>query len=327
MKDFQVSSIIGLMRRTSPFLIFRFLIYFGITLGYVLATGAGASVGYTAGAVFGDTGTGATWGGFIGFGLAGAVMYFLREYLLYMVKAGHIAVLVKLMDGSQIPDGRSQIGYAQGVVKERFAESNVLFGVDQLIKGVIKVFNRAFFTLAAVIPIPGIEGVAKLMNTFIRLSLTYLDEVILAYNIRTRSDNPWASSRTALILYAQNYKAFFLNAVILTFIIWGLTLGVFLLILAPIAGLVALFPDLAGSFALLIALAFAWGVKQAVIEPFAMTALMQVFFKITQDQQPDPEWEQKLGAISNQFGELKSKAKEWGHSRQEQEVEGKNTVP
>lgn len=194
MKDFQIGTVIGLLRRTAPFLVFRFLIYFGITLGYVLATGAGAGVGYTAGAVFGDAGAGATWGGFIGFAVAGAVMYFLREYLLYMVKAGHIAVLVEIMDGGEIPDGRGQIDHAQSVVKERFAESSVLFGVDQLIKGVLKAFNRAFFTLAAILPIPGIAGVVQFLNTVIRLSLTYLDEVILAHNIRTQSDNPWASA-------------------------------------------------------------------------------------------------------------------------------------
>lgn len=311
MKDFQIGAVIGLLRRTAPFLVFRFLIYFGITVAYALAAGIGAGVGYTAGTVFGDAGTGSAWGGFIGFGIAGAVMYFLREYLLYMVKAGHIAVLVEIMDGGEIPGGRGQIDYAQSVVKERFAESNVLFAVDQLIKGVISAFNRAFFTLATILPIPGIEGLAKFVNTVIRLSLTYLDEVILAYNIRTKSDNPWASSRSALVLYAQNYKAFLKNAVFLAIIIWGLTLAVFLLILAPVAGLVALFPGAAGVLTFVIALVFAWGVKQAVIEPFAMTALMQVFFKVTEGQEPDPEWERKLESLSKKFGELKTKAGAW----------------
>lgn len=317
MKDFQIGTVIGLLRRTAPFLVFRFLIYFGITVAYVLASSIGAGVGYTAGTVFGDAAAGGAWGGVIGFGIAGAVMYFLREYLLYMVKAGHIAVLVEIMDGGEIPGGRGQIDYAQSVIKERFAESNVLFAVDQLIKGVINAFNRAFFTLAAILPIPGLEGLAKFVNTIIRLSLTYLDEVILAYNIRTQSDNPWASSRSALILYAQNYKSFLKNAVFLALIIWGLTLTVFLLILAPVAGLVALFPGSAGVLTFVIALVFAWGVKQAVIEPFAMTALMQVFFKITEGQEPDPEWERKLESVSNKFGELKTKARGWAGSQSE----------
>ncbi len=311
MKDFNIGEIIGLLLRTTPFLIFRFLIYFGITLGYVLVTGTGAGVGYGIGAIAGDSAAGGMYGGIIGFGIAGAIMYFLREYLLYMVKAGHIAVLVELLEGKELPGGRSQIDYAQQIVRERFVQSSVLFGLDQLIKGILKTFNRIFFTVASFLPIPGAQGLVKFLNTVINLSLTYLDEVILAYNIHTRAENPWDASKTALVLYAQNYKTFLKNAFWLAFLIWGLTFLVFLLILAPVAGLVALFPGSAGPLTLVIALVFAWGIKQAVIEPFAMTALMQVFFKVTQGQQANPEWEAKLDSASSKFRELKDKAANW----------------
>lgn len=311
MKDFQIGTVISLLGKTAPFLIFRFLIYFGITLAFVLTTGIGAGMGYGAGSIFGDAATGGMYGGLLGFGVASAVMYFLREYLLYMVKAGHIAVLVEVMEGGEIPHGKGQIEHAQNAVRERFAEASVLFGVDQLIKGVLKSFNRAFFTIAAILPIPGLEGLVKFLNKIIEMSLTYLDEVILAHNIRTGSDNPWESARTALVLYAQNYPTFLRNAAILSIIIWGLTLLVFMLILAPVAALVALFPGSAGPLTFIVAVVFAWGVKQAVIEPFGMTALMQVYFKVTRDQQPNPEWEQKLESVSDKFGELKTKAANW----------------
>ena len=308
MKDFRVGEIVALLRKTAPFLVFRFLIYFGITVAFVLLTGTGAGIGYGVGAIGGNAPGGGMWGGIIGFGIASTIMYLLREYLLYMVKAGHIAVLVELLEGRELPPGRSQIDYAQQIVRERFAESSVLFGLDQLIKGILKAFNRVFFTVASLLPIPGLQGLAKFVNTVVNLSLTYLDEVILAYSIKTRSDNPWHSSRTALVLYAQNYKAFLKNAFWLAFFIWGLTFLVFLLILGPVAGLVALFPGSAGPLTLIIALVFSWGVKQAVIEPFAMTALMQVFFKVTEGQLPHPEWEAKLDGVSNKFRELKDKA-------------------
>jgi len=308
MKDFKVGEIISLLSKTAPFLIFRFLIYFGITLAFVLITGVGAGIGYGVGSIGGNAPGGGMWGGLIGFGMASGIMYLIREYLLYMVKAGHIAVLVELLEGKELPQGRSQIDHAQRVVRERFTESSVLFGLDQLIKGILKTFNRIFFTIATLIPIPGAAGLVKFANTVINLSLTYLDEVILAYYIKSGSDNPWRSSQTALVLYAQNYKSFLINAVWLAFFIWGLTFLVFLLILGPVAGLVALFPGSAGPLTLIIALVFSWGIKQAVIEPFAMTALMQVFFKVTEGQQPNPEWEAKLDSASEQFRELKDKA-------------------
>lgn len=309
--DFKLGEIFSMLAKTMPFLVFRFLIYFGITLAYVLITGVGAGVGYGVGTIGGSAETGGLYGGLIGFGVAGAIMYFLREYLLYLVKAGHIAVLVELMEGNKLPQGKGQIDYAQGIVRERFAESSVLFGVDQLIKGVLRTFNRAFFTIANFFPVPGIQGIAKFLNTVINLSLTYLDEVILAHNIRVRADNPWEASRTALVLYAQNYKTFLKNALFLAVVVWGMTLLLFLLILAPVAGLVAMFPGSAGPLALIIAVVFAWGVKQAVIEPIGMTALMQVFFKVTEGQEPNPEWEGKLDKVSNKFSRFKEKASDW----------------
>lgn len=312
--DFSAGAVIGLLRRTMPFLVFRFLIYFGITLAYVLGTGIGMGLGYFVGYIGDDPGAFSVWGGLFGFGLVSTAVYLLREYLLYLVKAGHIAVLVELMDGKELPEGRSQIDYAQKLVRERFAESSILFGLDQLIKGVLRAFNRTFFTISALIPIPGLEVVAKFINTIVNLSLTYLDEVILAHNLRTRSENPWRSGQTALVLYAQNYKAFLKNAFFLAFFIWGLTLVVFLVALAPAAGIVALFPGSAGFLTLVIAVVFAWGVKQAVIEPFAMTALMQVFFKVTEGQQPDPEWDARLDKVTGKFRELKDRAASWSGS-------------
>lgn len=310
--DFKLGQILGLMAKTMPFLVFRFLIYFAITLAYILLTGIGAGIGYGVGRIATEDPAGFSFfGGIIGFGIMSVIAYMLREYLLYMVKAGHIAVLVELMEGKELPQGRGQIDHAQKVVRERFFESSVLFGVDQLIKAVLRAFNRIFFTVTSFIPIPGLRNLVKFINTVINLSLTYLDEVILAYNIRTNSQNPWRSSRTALILYAQNYKTFLKNAFFLAFIIWGLTFLVFLLILGPILAIVSFMPALAGPLTLIFALVLAWGIKQAVIEPIAMTALMQVFFKVTEGQQPNQEWENKLEGVSKKFGEFGKKAANW----------------
>ena len=306
--DFNIGQVLRLLIRTLPFVVLRLVVYTAITLAYIVFTGTGAGIGWVFGKAAASGSTGALWGGLAGFGLTSAVLYWAREYLLYLVKAGHVAVLAQLLDGKEIPGGRGQIDYARSIVKARFAESSVLFGIDQLVKGILRVFNRVTMRVANFLPIPGLEPLMKVVNAVINTSLTYVDEVILAHNVRTESDNPWASSRDAVVLYAQNYKSILKNAVFVTVIVWVLTLLIFLLVFAPVAAVVSYFPGVAGFWTFALAGVSAWGLKAALVDPFAMTALMQVYFNKTRDQVPDPEWSAKLEKMSDKFRILKDKA-------------------
>ena len=313
MWDFSISQALGLMGKTLPFIALRIVVYAGIAIAYVLVTGVGAGVGWGVGA-FGDEEfrAGSTvWGGVIGFGLTAGVLYFMREYILYIVKAGHIAVLVKLMDGELVPEGQNQINFATAVVKERFAEANVLFAIDQLVKGVLAAILGLIQGIASFIPIPGLQGMVQLVKGFLRIAVGLVDEVILAHAIRTRAANPWASAQEALVLYAQNYPTMLKNAAWLTIITYGLSLVVFLFMLAPAAFVVWLIPGGWSAGGFVFALIFAWAVKAALIEPFAITCMMQVFFRTTAGQAPDPEWESRISGVSRKFNELKERAVQW----------------
>lgn len=308
MWDFNIGHALGAMIKTAPFVIFRIIIYVGIAVAYVLAVGVGAGIGYGIGSIGDEPGGFAFYGGLFGFGIVSAALYWAREYLLYLVKAGHVAVLVEHFDGNALPGGRGQIEHAQAVVKERFAEASVLFGVDRLIKGILRALNRLVMSVATFLPIPGLRELAGFVNKILNVSLTYTDEIILAYNIRTRSENPWDSSKDALILYAQNYKVIAKNAVFLLLFMYAVSLFIFLIILAPVGALMALFPGSVGGVSFIIALVFAWALKAALLEPLAIAALMQVYFKAIEGQVPNPEWDQKLTAASNKFRDLKDKA-------------------
>ena len=82
----------------------------------------------------------------------------------------------------------------------------------------------------------------------------------------------------------------------------------FVVALAPVAALVALFPGETGYWGVVVAFIFAWSAKAALIEPVAIYALMAVFFQKIEGQEPDPEWEAKLEKASEQFRTLKEKA-------------------
>ena len=314
MWDFEIGRVFGLMMRTLPFILFRMLIYFAITMAYVIATGGAAGIGYGVGHISSDPdgpGAFAFWGGAIGFGMVSAAVYWVREYILYIVKAGHIAVLVQLLDGKDIPSGQGQIAYARGIVTERFVESNVLFGLDQLIKGAIGAVTGLIGGIASMLPIPGLQGLAGFINGVIRMSLTHVDEIVLGLIIRTNSQNPFDTARQGIVLYGQNASLMIKNAVWLSLIMWALSLAVFLLMIAPAGALLWMFPGQAGGWAFAFAVVFSWAFKAAIIEPFAIAALMSVYFKAIEGQTPDPVWDRRLMDASKAFRSLADKARDW----------------
>ena len=170
--------------------------------------------------------------------------------------------------------------------------------------------------IATLLPIPGLQNVVGLIRAFLRISIGLVDEVILGYAMHTRSENPWASAETALVLYAQNYKVMLKNAAWLTIITYGLAFLVFLVMLAPAAALVWFIPNAWGAGGFVFALIFAWAVKAALIEPFAIAAMMDVYFRVIEGQAPDPAWADRIGQVSRKFRDLKDKAASWMGGRQ-----------
>jgi hypothetical protein len=310
MWDFSISRSLGLMVRTAPFILFRILVYFGISAALVLMTGAGAGIGYGIGLAGAEEfrATSTFWGGAAGLGLTAGVVFFLRDYILYLVKAGHIAVLVELLEGREIPGGKGQIDHASRIVTERFGQASALFALDRLIKGVIGVVTGLLQAVLAVVPVPGLDRLMGVARAYLRLAVGLVDEVILGHAIRTRSDNAWEAAHDGLVLYAQNARPMLGAAAWLTLIIWVMTALVFLLMLGPAAAVVLLLPGDGSAGLFVFAAIFAWAVKAALIEPFALACLLQVFFRETEGQIPNGEWRGRLTHVSDKFRKLGEQA-------------------
>jgi hypothetical protein len=306
--DFSIQTSLRLVLQTLPFVLLRGAVYFGIAAAYVVMTGGGAGVGYGLGTLGGSGGraAGAFWGAIGGFSLTSFVLWWLREYLLYLVKAGHIAALVLHYDGHMPPPGQGQITYATGVVQQRFIEISLLFALDRLVHGVIRALVR-LANFAAVIFAGGANALASIVNAVLQVAVGFVDEIILAYNIRSRSADPWSGARDALILYAQNHWTMIRNALLLAAVAYGLAFLVFLAALAPAAAFAYAYPGGSSVIAILLASVFAWSVKQAFLEPFIIASLMQVYFRIIDGQKPDPQWDRRLTEVSGHFRELKER--------------------
>ncbi len=308
--DFSIGTTLAALLRTWPFIAARIVVYGAVALGYVIVTGMGATVGWGIGA-FGDDGfrAGTTFfGGLAGFAIVSAFLYVVREWFLYLVKAGHIALLVEVLDGAPVPGSMAQIAHARSVVKARFAEANVLFVVDQLIRGVVRAVSGIVDVVATILPVPGLEGLARFIRAVVRVAVGMVDEMILAYNIRTKSQNPFASAQDALVLYAQNAAWILKNAVWIAIMVWAMAFILFLICLAPAAAIVYFLPGTVSNFGFVFAIVFALCLKAAILEPFAIAALIQVYFRAIEGQEPRADWRSHLSEVSEQFRDLGTRA-------------------
>jgi hypothetical protein len=305
MWEFSIFRALGLLIRTLPFIALRLAVHLGIALALVLATG----VGLLLGRLSGDPGQAAAiyWGGAAGLALAAGAVYLLRDRLLCL-KAGQVALLVEALDGRPVRFANGQIGHARALVAARFGPLAALAALDRLIRGVIRAATA--LAEATVAPLPNLQRLTGSAQAQLVLAQEPIDAMILAHALRTRSENAWEAAHDGLVLYAQNSRSMLRHAAWISLVGWVMAGLVFLAALAPAAAIAAMGPG--GSEAgPVIAASVAWAVKSALVDPFALACLLQVHLRLTEGQEPRPEWRGRLTQVSHKFRQLGEQALGW----------------
>ncbi len=292
----------GILRKTLPYIVVRLAIYAIIAIASAIYV---AFLAFMA-KIFGGAGAVVM---LVGLAILFGLLKLLQRYVLYMVKAGHIAVITAIIHHGELPEGQGQLDYGKQAVTALFKELSVLFAVDQLVTGAIKAFNRMVVRVTDMIPIPGMESLGKVAGMIVNYSVTYVDETVLSFNLAQKEENIWNSAKNGTILYAQNWRPILKNAVGLA-LVNIVSLIVFIIImLIPFGALAALTTNSSlKALWLFLALAFAYGLKLAFVDPFCLIATILTYNRAIEGQTPNPEWEQKLEQASEKFQELKAKA-------------------
>ncbi|NLS77621.1 MAG: hypothetical protein GXY76_10220 [Chloroflexi bacterium] len=233
-----------------------------------------------------------------------------KKYVLYLVKAAHVAVVAELLSRGELPAGANQLQWGKDRVQERFGEASIMFVVDELVEGVIRAFTGAVYSIAAFLPIDALRSLANMINRVIRFALSYVDEAILARTFWRKEGSVWANARDGVVLYGMVWKPLLLNAVALMLLSYIPFLLVMLLFSAPISALLsAISPTVAG-WSIIATLLLAYLVKVAVGDAFAMTAMVASYQREIEGLQPDAQVTAKLEQVSDKFRELQRRAQE-----------------
>jgi hypothetical protein len=300
-----LSGAFNLVMKTFPYVLFRFGVYSAATVIAIVWYGLFFSF-------FGLMASGHSVGAFLGFVilcLPFGIAAFMFRYSLYLLKAGHIAVLTELIHNRPVPK-EGMVVYGKDMVTKNLGQISILFVVDGLIKGVVGVFNRTLDWISSWIPIPGLHSVVGVIQAVIRMATTYIDECILSYNLTRKNQNIWESSCDGLVLYAQNSKEILKTAVFAVVTDWVMTGVLYVVMLAPAGLFVYLSPKL-GAISFLIALFLAFNIRAAFVRPLLLTYIMMNYHRLRQGQAPDPVWQAKLHDMSGKFRDLEKKAKDF----------------
>ena len=305
---------LSLMLRTLPYAIVRFGILLAVSVATIIWFIATFGIGgWLGGKIHPWIGVG--WM-IAGLGVYGWVWQMMVRYALYLIQAGHIAVLTELITTGKVsPGSEGMFAYGKRIVTERFGQVSALFALDLLIKGVVGAFNRTLDWVANLLPIPGLQSVVKLVEAIIKAATTYIDETIFSYNLARGDENVWRSSKDGLIYYCQNSKEILKTAAyvvvldkVLTFLVWVVMMApAFLLVgVLPASG----FAGFVKIAALVIAGLFASNFRAAFLKPIFLLMVMTKFHVVVRNQPINLEWDGRLSSVSSKFTEIKDKAGE-----------------
>ncbi|MDR0197059.1 MAG: hypothetical protein LBI36_02400 [Oscillospiraceae bacterium] len=317
MEKLSAAKILG---ATKPFVAVRALAYLvlvlvmlvvgviGLFLCYQFAkAGSGAAVFITAVIFFG--------------GLFGLIR-FAQRYILYMIKAAHVAAITEFIKTGQVPvteNGyKGVVAYGTEKIKNHFGAANVAFVADALITGatrqIMRWLNRAEKLLSW---IPGADKAMAFINFVISTALNYIDEAVLSYIFyHSEEGNAFKKACDALSYYAQSWKGMLKGALKVGAFVWILRAVIYLILVAvfnAVGGAIAgAEVSGAGFFAIvcgiLLAFIILYGIEAIIVEPYATCIMINDYYKAIEGQPLKRDLHGTLCKVSGKFRELFNKS-------------------
>lgn len=247
---------------------------------------------------------------------------FMERYVLYMIKLGHIAVVVELLRTGKLPEGKGLIGYGKAKVIESFGSAHVEFVVDKMIYATVRQVQRWIVLIGEWLRFaPGSGVLIGILNSILSVGLNYIDEPIMSYIFLRKSEKHpeivWKSASDGIVLYAQSWQGIIKSSVISVLLIYAFNIIMFLLCVIPFLAIVHSFPQEAerigifyGILAIIAVIVVTTVLKRGFIDPIVTIIMIRDYHMNIRGQAPSIDLQEKLLNISPRFKRLFSKTEE-----------------
>ncbi|ELZ03081.1 hypothetical protein C480_16724 [Natrialba aegyptia DSM 13077] len=232
----------------------------------------------------------------------------IKRYVLYMVNAGHVAVIAHIVEEGEVPE--NQLSYGTTQVQEYFVSASGLYGVNVLVDAILKQFTRSIARVQELIPLPipsELEALIDVLQKSIVLAVRYLDTAILAYMFVDRNDNRWASARDGVVLYGKTWKTVLGSTLLIVVGMYALSF-VLATLLAPVAVALDVLPPAFELLSWVLVAGVVAVVHAGVVKPWVKTVVITTFLVEQREETTDSETMSWIEDRSDRFSELVEKA-------------------
>ena len=238
----------------------------------------------------------------------GGLVTLLRRYVLYLVTAGHIAVIAHVVDTGEVPDDQLQFGKQQ--VADRFVEASALFAVDQVVKTVIKQFNKAVASIGRMADfVPALRQLMGIVTQAIGLAASYIDQAILAHMFLHEEKGTWTAARDGVVLYGKTWKPVLGSTLLIVIGMQGLALA-FVGVLAVVSGALGGFGTIVEAAVWLVVGGVVAVGYFGIVSPWIKTVVITTYLVEAEDKVPDSETMDYIADRSSEFSDLVKKAED-----------------
>ena len=245
----------------------------------------------------------------------GGLVKLLHRYVLYLVTAGHIAVIAHVVDTGEVPDNQLQFGKQQ--VADRFVEASGLFAVDQVVKTVIKQFNKAVASLGQLADfVPALRQLMGIVTQAIGLAASYIDQAILAHMFLHDEKGTWTAARDGLVLYGKTWKPVLGSTLLIVLGMQG-TMLAFVGGLAVLSGALGGFGTIVEIVVWLVVGGFVAVGYFGLLSPWIKTVVITTYLVEADGESPDSETMDYIADRSSKFADVVSRAEKEGETAPE----------
>jgi len=232
----------------------------------------------------------------------------IRKYILYLIKAGHIAVLAELIQKGELPKGKGMIGFGFEKVKATFVTTSIFWVIDELISAIVNGISNFIRRIGRWIPVQAVQTIFNLIANIVAVFLSFIDEAILSYIFIYPEKDPWKGARDGLVLYFKSWKPLLMSSVIIVLLNYVVTIALFFILLGLTTPIAALLPFVIKDAPFIIALIIAGWVKIALLDQFTLVLMVTTYQNSIKGLEADSETMEKLEQLVPKFKEITAKA-------------------